>query len=360
MKKIILFILSLVFIQTSLIARTLENSYLNDNISMTIKGGITTPLDDPADNPRGIFGIELEKKVTPIFGVGIEGEWTVNTSSWKNQLYSGTSIDHQYVGVFTTTNWMNLVGGYKGAPRKFEIETVLGAGWGHSYGWVSNYFAVKHGFNIKYNFRNDLSISLKPAVIYNLSDPTQYNINKAALQLQVGLTYHFVGKSGNRHFTFSDNIYNQQYVDELNNKINSEREKYEADKQSLQNQVERLININEELSKALKNCNTPKEAAEFIPIRFEKGSSVIPVTSDPIFENIIKNMDDGEYMIIGYASEEGTEQFNQKLSEKRAQVVKDKLVEMGVDPNKLSYIGAGATNQFGGSLESNRVVIIKK
>ena len=44
----------------------------------------------------------------------------------------------------------------------------------------------------------------------------------------------------------------------------------------------------------------------------------------------------------------------------RAQVVKDKLVEMGVDPNKLSYIGAGATNQFGDSLESNRVVIIKK
>ena len=359
MRKFLFILMSLFMIQAS--ANVLEPSALNDNVSVTVKGGVTTPLNDPVNHFRGMFGIELEKMITPIFGVGIEGEWTIDTSTWPNRFETKTAIDHQYVGVYTVTNWMNLIGGYKGTPRKFEIESVLGSGWGHSYGYVENYVLVKHGLNVNYNVREDLSFSLKPAVIYNLSNPTQYDIRRAALQLQVGVTYRFVGKSGNRHFTFSDKIYSRAYVDELNAKVNRARENCEAEKRALQDQINKLTTINEDLAKAVREKKEVVVTApvEFLPIQFTKGSAVIPSTSAPILDNITKNLTDASYTIIGYASEEGSQEFNQKLSEARAKAVYEDLVKRGVDASKFTVVGKGVTKQFGNDLESNRVVIVK-
>lgn len=55
----------------------------------------------------------------------------------------------------------------------------------------------------------------------------------------------------------------------------------------------------------------------------------------------------GVIVIEGYASADGSEQYNQKLSEKRAQAVKDKLVELGVDPSRLE-VAAFGESKFAG------------
>lgn len=55
---------------------TLQGSKPLDNISITLKGGAVSPFQHYAffKNARGEFGIELRKQITPVFGLGVEGE----------------------------------------------------------------------------------------------------------------------------------------------------------------------------------------------------------------------------------------------------------------------------------------------
>ncbi len=47
--------------------------------------------------------------------------------------------------------------------------------------------------------------------------------------------------------------------------------------------------------------------------------------------------------MAGYTSAEGTEEINQKLSEERANAVRDYLVEEGIAPERITVIGYGRT-----------------
>lgn len=57
--------------------------------------------------------------------------------------------------------------------------------------------------------------------------------------------------------------------------------------------------------------------------------------------------------VTGYASVEGDEGYNQRLSQARAQAVADYLGLSGA-----TVVGAGETTQFGDDLASNRVVVL--
>lgn len=46
-------------------------------------------------------------------------------------------------------------------------------------------------------------------------------------------------------------------------------------------------------------------------------------------------------LIQGHASEDGSEQYNQALSERRAESVKAKLIELGVNPARLEVQAFG-------------------
>ena len=47
--------------------------------------------------------------------------------------------------------------------------------------------------------------------------------------------------------------------------------------------------------------------------------------------------------MAGYTSAEGTEEINQKLSERRANTVRDYLIEKGIAPDRITVIGYGRT-----------------
>ena len=50
-----------------------------------------------------------------------------------NTTPSKTSFDASDVSVLGKVNLMNLIAGYKGEPRLFEVEAVAGMGWLHYY-----------------------------------------------------------------------------------------------------------------------------------------------------------------------------------------------------------------------------------
>ena len=73
-----------------------------------------------------------------------------------------------------------------------------------------------------------------------------------------------------------------------------------------------------------------------------------------------------KYEVQGHTDSTGTPESNQKLSEKRAKAIVDKLVELGIDKSRLTAVGKGqyapiddnSTEQ--GRAKNRRVVFVAK
>ena len=69
----------------------------------------------------------------------------------------------------------------------------------------------------------------------------------------------------------------------------------------------------------------------------------------------LSNLDpkDGSVVVLGYTDRIGSEQYNQKLSEQRAQSVVDYLVSKGIPADKISARGMGKADPVTGSTCDN-------
>ena len=57
--------------------------------------------------------------------------------------------------------------------------------------------------------------------------------------------------------------------------------------------------------------------------------------------NYLKQNSGASVNVVGYADEKGSENYNQKLSAKRAEVIKQLLVDRGINASQLSFEGKG-------------------
>ena len=78
-------------------------------------------------------------------------------------------------------------------------------------------------------------------------------------------------------------------------------------------------------------------------------------------ENIMEDYDDTEVQVIGHTDSRGSESYNQKLSEERAESVEDYLQSLGIDSGRISSVGYGesdpiATNETEAGRQQNRRV----
>lgn len=370
MKKIILIAALALGVISAQAQVTVEGSKFSDNWSIGLKGGAVTPAKGGSfwQNCRGIFGLELKKQITPVFGLGVEGEWSVNTSSW-NGFKSSTALDHQYVGVFGTLNLMNAFAGYKGTPRFFEIEAVAGTGWLHSYyphieGQDGNSWANKAGLNFNFNLGESKAwtISVKPAVVWNMNNhdiaanglgyEAQYNLNHAYVELEAGVTYHFKNSNGTHAFKVAT-LMDEELVASLNAEINSLRAQLNncnADKAALQQKIN-------DLEQKLADClNKKPQVVEVVKnldnvhyVFFNIASSTIQANQKPnifMVAQQLQNDPNATVDVKGYASKDGSLEFNKKLAEKRAQAVKKALVKEGVAESRINAKGEGVGDMF--------------
>lgn len=99
---------------------------------------------------RPVVGIHIDKYLTPTFGLSLEAMGSFNTTQSK------TAFDGSNVSLLGLVNLNNLLAGYHGVPRSFEIEAVAGIGWLHYYvnsgmGEDQNGMSTKLGLNFNFN-----------------------------------------------------------------------------------------------------------------------------------------------------------------------------------------------------------------
>ena len=329
-----------------------------DNWSMGIQGGGTMKMNGGGffKSARPAFGITIGKQWTPILGTDIQGMGYVNTTN------SRTMIDASDVSLIARMNLMNLFAGYEGMPRAFEIETATGLGWLHHYmngAGDTNDLSARVGLNFNFNFGNDAAwtFGIKPAVVFNLtgdfpSKKMAFNRNNANVEVLVGLTYHFADGDGNRHFALV-NAVDPMTIAAMNEEINGLREVVAAKDVELVGLADELLMVQNQLNecraqKAAANGDTLNIVESVVAFRFNQ--SDVEGSQMPSIEHVatyLKNHPDVNVTINGYASPEGTEEYNLQLSQRRADAVKNILVnKYGIAAGRINAIGHGVGDIF--------------
>lgn len=101
--------------------------------------------------------------------------------------------------------------------------------------------------------------------------------------------------------------------------------------------------------------------------QFDSGKDKLNIDSIGMFEKIAKQYAKSgqSVMIIGHTDSDGSDEFNQKLSEKRAKTIAELFNKNGVDLNKMYYKGAGESeplvlnNTNEGKAKNRRVEIVE-
>lgn len=373
MKKLFTLVAAAAF-AASVSAQTVTESKTTDNWYVGVNGGVASAMKGHAllKDLTPNAGIRVGRYFTPVFGLAVESNaYFKNTNGYTN----GTVVNAINTSLLGTVNLSNWIGGYKGEPRFFEVSAVAGMGWGHIFGTPSDctkddHLTSKAGLDFAINLGKDKAwqVYIEPAVIWGLgggeltnANNFKYNANYSNLQLNAGVVYKFGNSNGTHNFTIATGR-DQAEIDALNARINDLRSDLNGKDSQLAAKDRQIA----DLQKALDECNKrpkyekPATATNLQPtVLFRQGKSVVDAAQYAPIELIaqyMKNHTDATVEIKGYASPEGSKEFNQKLSEKRAEAVKNILVKKyKIAADRLTTKGCGETDKLFEQVEFNRV-----
>lgn len=332
MKKFIFMMLVSVMGIVSANAQTaIQESKILDNTYVGLQVGANTPLSFNSVFPLNTtVGVRLGKDITPVFGLNVEGTAWFGSATDKQFRFDNVVGHNAFrainTGINGTVNLTNLFLGYNGVSRNFEVSTVTGLGWVHVFNpsvHAKNYNALtaKTAVDLAWNITNDKAhtVYVEPAVLWNLNghgfDGVAFNKNRAWLQIAVGYTYHFKTSNGTHHFVKHD-------VGALNNEINNLRSELAKKPTEVEKVVERTVTNTVNNSKWV--------------VTFANDDATVTDDAAVVLGEIPSN---ASVNVVGHASTNGTEEYNQTLSERRAQNVADVLSANGVNVKSVSGVG---------------------
>jgi outer membrane protein OmpA-like peptidoglycan-associated protein len=360
MKKFIFMILAAICSIMTVSAQSQSNycgsSKFFDNVSIGVVGGVETNLNDWNAPQGAVAGIVLNKEISPIFGVTLEGNTNINgLRNWASDashFHCANTFDGLSVYLTPRVNLTNALLGYKGSPRKFELEAVAGPGYGFWLHDEYNALLVKAGLNLNYNLSNAFTVTLRPAVVYNLdANNAHFDTRNAVAQLTAGIVYHFNTSNGTRSFKKAK-LYSQSEVDALNAKITDLQSNLEtANKAVKTNAINTVDTVYTESPSSLGNV-----------VSFTLNSAKVDETQMANLDNavrILKENPDLKVTLKGYADKNtGSATYNKRLSVRRAEAVKKVIVDKyGIDTDRIDVLGVGDTEQLYNDNNWNRVVI---
>ena len=332
------------------------------------------------------FGVRVGKNLTTVFGLALDADMRFKSNE-KWYAGSKTFIEDINVSLLGTFNMSNLFAGYKGEPRPFEVIALYGFGWGHDFNHlpkanaVTSKVALDFAFNLGANkawqlyIEPSLNYNLKTwlggideaaiAVLADINNPGfKYDVNRAFFSLKAGINYKFGNSNGTHNFAKAQ-LRDQAEIDGLNAKINELR----ADNNAKDGQIAADARTIADLQKKLADCEArpvqvveeKKENVLQPHVIFRQGKSTIDPAQYASIEMVakyMKNHKDAKVKVLGYASPEGKAEFNQKLSENRANAVKNALIKRyKIAADRITVEGLGATDKLSSENDFNRVAM---
>ena len=354
-----------------------------DNWYFGVNAGVTTRVKESFNGADdGMFkslaptvGVRLGKNLTTVFGLAADAD-AIFQSNDKFNAGSKTFIEAVNVNLMGTFNLSNLVAGYPGEPRAFELIALGGFGWVHDFNHLSksNGLASKVALDFAFNLGANKAwqLYIEPALNYNLhywsngedlEEPFQYNLNSAYFTAKLGLNYKFGTSNGTHNFAKAQ-LRDQSEIDALNAKINELRADVNAKDGKIAADAQTIADLKAKLAacEARPVVVEEKKVETLQPIViFRQGKSVIDPAQYASIEMIakyMKNHPEANVKVLGYASPEGPADLNQKLSVERAEVVKNALIKKyKIAADRITTEGLGATDKLSDEIDFNRVAM---
>ena len=356
-----------------------------DNWYFGINAGVSTYTKESfkdADNGffksiAPTFGVRLGKNLTTVFGLAIDAD----THFKSNDKWNGgskTFLEDLNLDLMGTFNLSNLFAGYQGEPRAFELIALGGFGWTHGFNHTNkaNGINSRVALDFAFNLGADKAwqLYIEPSLTYGLHSwldgidagtPFQYNLNNSYLSLKAGLNYKFGNSNGSHNFVKAQ-LRDQAEIDGLNAKINELRADVNAKDGQLSAKDQQIADLKAKLaaceSRPTAAVVEKKVETTLQPIViFRQGKSTIEPAQYASIEMIAKYMKNHPEAIVkvqGYASPEGSAELNQKLSEQRAEVVKNALIKKyKIAASRITTEGLGATDKLSDEIDFNRVAM---
>ena len=354
-----------------------ENAKLFDNTYAGVEVGATTPLNFNSVFPvNTVAGIKFGKELTPVFGLEVEGLATFGDNVYRYGVNNSmlvpidgamnvhkngsvnTFVKATNVGLNGVINVSNLLFGYQGAPRVFEIKTNTGIGWLHYFGDVTtnvvggyvpagkqNVLTAKTAIDLAFNLGRTKAhtLTVSPGVYWGLNEAgnIKFNKNYAQFGVMVGYTYHFKTSNSTHYFKTYDVGAMTDEIGRLNEELAKKSKEVEVIKY-----VDRVvINNNAPNTNAVAATGFSVNETVFFAFNSAELDSRAKETLDKLCQN-------GIYVIDAYASSEGSTKYNKELSQRRADAVKAYLEDRGARVE--SAVGHGV--QFGNT--TGRIAVV--
>ena len=365
---------------------------VTDNIFVSVTGGISMTNSGKSEgkfgSPAPHITVSVGKWFTPVWAVRAQGGlwrsnfdtfWSKGAIGDNGQLMGSDNSYHKNVGQLRLDamfNISNAIWGYN-PDRLFNLSVFAGPGLTIAKGngafevvtnetsgtWYKKlagdngagaYINGSVGLQGKFNVNKywDIDVEARGELASSYLGYLSSSRTTAGLYFGVGATYTFGGKKFVPYTSKVD-------IDALNAEINKYRSELEQAQTDLASAKNAAANVEPEVREVVKEVQVAGPRAIFFKIGSARLDDYGKVNIK-LAAKILKENPDKKYKVAGYADKAtGSASWNQKLSEKRAQVVYDALIAEGVDKDQLELVGFGGTENMFGKNFLNRVVILE-
>lgn len=330
-----------------------------DNWSLSVGAGTNATFGDnyKAVDTKKIFGptinVSLNKYWTPVLGTRIQGEWGQNHVVPTDEV---SVINRAGVYADLMLNPLNLFS--QSYDRPVNLVLLGGVGYAHTFDNgvlpIGDYVVPRVGLQVNVDVSKAVQLNLE-GTMAALNDKFDGVVGTARYDgmcnLTAGITYKFKNHDGTRGFTYIPS-YNQEDIDALNDEINRLQE--ECAKKPKEVKVVEQVMVDK--------ISIVKEIAP-ITVRFKINSAEIAEDQKANLENIatyLKDNEDIKISVTGYAdANTGTAEYNQQLSEKRAEAIMNVLInQYGIKSSRLTVNAQGSSVQQYKENDWNRATVI--
>ena len=304
-------------------------------------------------------GLGLRTKVTGIWGRSVVSEdaETNAIKFWNAQEQVLFNLSNLFCGYNESRVWNFIPYAGVGILRNCSANQYA---HGASVGLLNTWKLSKHvAFNVDLGF-NILDDEINGAGSHNSTmalNNGDYAHSMASsdryFTAEVGLTFN-LGKATWNKVPDVDAIkaLHQSQLDALNAQL--------ADANAENARLNNLLK-NQPKPEAPKTVTVKEVAAAPVSVFFNIGKSKIASKKDLVnlqaLADLAKNSDK-TLVVTGYAdSQTGSASFNQTLSEKRANTVKDELIKLGVAESKIEVVAAGGVDEISPVSYNRRAVV---